>query len=259
MGKKLSSEVRQELYQSVVPIAKEVRKTFIAEDKVIEDSFGLIEQLGFLLLRFPAFEGTNELSGFYIKKGTIKCIYINSAISLGRQYHSVWHEFYHSHTGDGTGISYTERLDQDESEFRANAFAGCILMPENIVREYLDSKNITMPYIKNTQLIEMQTYFKVSLSALITRLGMIFPIYKSNLANRYSLTQNTDTAKRKLHQLVDEAHGDMTLLQPTNDIYIPNSFFDDIEYNVKNERISLERAQNLLQVVDELRETCSEK
>lgn len=250
MRKKLSEHIREELYRSVVPIAAEARKSFIAQDMVIEDSFQQIEQLGFLLLKFPAFENSEELSGFYIKKGNINCIYINSLISLGRQNLSVWHEYYHCYTGDGKGLSYINQLEWESSEFKANAFASCILMPEDLICNYLQSNGIVIPYIKNIQLVQMQSYFKVSLSALITRLCTIFPEHKKKLSSRYSLTNNTDQSKLKLYQLINEAHGDMTLVQPTNDIYIPLSFFDDIEYNVKNGRISLERANELLEMVN---------
>jgi len=250
--KRLEADLQEKLYKSVIPIAKNARNSFVAEGKVIEDSFKLIEQLGFLLLRYPAFGASEEISGFYIKKGNVNCIYINSLMSLGRQNLSVWHEYYHYYTGDGNGLSYTNNSVWDESEYKANAFAGCILMPEELIYEYLHSANITIPYIKNVQLVQMQSYFKVSLSALITRLCMLFPDHKANLGSRYGLTQKNEKSIQKLNKLIEEAQGDISLVQPTNDIYIPDSFFDDIEYNIKNERISLDRAKELLDMVDRL-------
>lgn len=253
MGKKLAADVQAKLYKSVIPIAKKARNSFIAEGKVIEDSFELVEQLGFLLLKFPAFGASEEISGFYIKKGNIDCIYINSLMSLGRQNLSVWHEYYHYYTGDGYGLSYLSNSEENESEYKANAFASCILMPEELIYEYLLSENIKLPYITNIKLIQMQSYFKVSLSALLTRLCMLFPGCSDGLKKRYWLTGNNDKSKQALYGLIEEAQGDISLVQPTNDIYIPNSYFDDIEYNIKNERISLERAKELLEMIDHLR------
>ena len=62
--KKLSEEEKTKLYEEVHPIALEYRESFIHKDEVIKDTFKTIEQLGFLLIRFPAI-GENTLR--YIK------------------------------------------------------------------------------------------------------------------------------------------------------------------------------------------------
>ena len=53
--KKLSEEEKTKLYEEVHPIALEYRESFIHKDEVIKDTFKTIEQLGFLLIRFPAY------------------------------------------------------------------------------------------------------------------------------------------------------------------------------------------------------------
>lgn len=76
--KKLSEEEKTKLYEEVHPIALEYRESFIHKDEVIKDTFKTIEQLGFLLIRFPAIGENTSLSGFTIYKAPYNCIYINS-------------------------------------------------------------------------------------------------------------------------------------------------------------------------------------
>ncbi len=130
--KNLTDEEKNKLYSEVYPIAIKFRETFIGEQEVIKDTFKMIEQLGFLLLRFPAINGNTSLGGFTIHKEPYDCIYINSRQNLGRQYMSCWHECYHAHTGEGKGLSYIDSVKQDPVEYKADLFAGLILMPENL-------------------------------------------------------------------------------------------------------------------------------
>ena len=74
--KNLTEQEKAKLYEEVYPIALEFRKSFISEHEVIKDTFETIEQLGFLLLRFPAIDGSTALSGFTIHKAPYDCIYI---------------------------------------------------------------------------------------------------------------------------------------------------------------------------------------
>ena len=159
--KKLSEEEKTKLYEEVHPIALEYRESFIHKDEVIKDTFKTIEQLGFLLIRFPAIGENTSLSGFTIYKAPYNCIYINSRQNLGRQYLSCWHECYHIHTGEGNGISYTENLMEDPIEYKANAFASVILMPDNLVKRYIALHNISLQYLRHEDIIRMQNYLSL--------------------------------------------------------------------------------------------------
>ena len=66
--KRLTEQEKTELYEEVHPIALEYRESFISKDEVIKDTFKTIEQLGFLLIRFPAVGDNTSLSGFTIYK-----------------------------------------------------------------------------------------------------------------------------------------------------------------------------------------------
>lgn len=141
-----------------------------------------------------------SLSGFTIYKAPYNCIYINSRQNLGRQYLSCWHECYHIYTGEGNGISYTDCLMEDPIEYKANAFASVILMPDDLVRRYIDLEGISLKYLKHEDIIRMQNYFNVGYSAMLTRIIQLYPEYKKNLLNRYAIAQNTEKQRNLLEE-----------------------------------------------------------
>ena len=250
--KKLTEQEKTKLYEEVHPIALEYRESFISKDEVIKDTFKMIEQLGFLLIRFPAVGENTSLSGFTIYKNPYNCIYINSRQNLGRQYLSCWHECYHIHTGEGNGISYTEAAMQDPIEYKASAFASIILMPDELVKKYILSHNISVQYIKHEDIIRMQNYFNVGYSAMLARIIQLFPQYKKNLQNRYAIAKDTEEKRRLLEKKTKSVNGNLQLINATNDVYIPDSFYDDITFNLDKKRISKEKAFDLLKVIDGL-------
>lgn len=251
--KNLTEKEREKLYNEVYPIALEFRKSFIDENEIVKDTFGTIEQLGFLLLRFPAIDGNTSLSGFTIHKEPYDCIYINSAQNLGRQYMSCWHECYHIYTGEGNGISYVDSIKKDPIEYKADTFAGMILMPENLVRGYIKTNRINLQYLRYEDIIRMQNYFRVGYSAMLTRILQIYPEYKNNLSNRFAIASNTPEQRKKMEEKISSVQGDLQLINATNDIYLPNSFFDDIEFNIKEKRISKEKGYEILKLIEGLK------
>lgn len=250
--KKLTDDTKMKLYEEVRPIALDYRDSFISRDEVIKDTFKAIEQLGFLLLRFPAVGENTSLSGFTIYKYPYHCIYVNSRQNLGRQYLSCWHECYHIHTGEGSGISYTESVMEDPCEYKANVFASIILMPENLVKGYIESHKLSLPYLKYEDIIQMQIFFNVGYSAMLTRIIQLYPQYKKNLQNRYAIAGKSEKQRKLLEEKIRSVNGNLQLVNATNDIYIPDSFYEDIMFNLKKKRISKEKAFELLKVMDGL-------
>lgn len=231
--KSISFSEQRELYiQEIYPIAPKLRRKIISDNEVIKDSFERLEQLGIFLLRFP---GEIGISGFHIKKSGIDCIYINSSVSLGRQYFSCWHEYYHAVTGEGSGASLFREQSKDIIECKANLFAGYVLMPENLVERYIEEHNIDIKNLIFEDIINMQQYFNVSYKAVIKRLKIIYG-FINNESTLYSLS--TKEEPRKLTNYIKGMGYSTRLSNATNDIYIPQSFFNNIDENFKNKRIN---------------------
>lgn len=250
--KRLTEVEKIKLYDEVYPIALECRKYFIKEDQVIKDTFKTIEQLGILLLRFPAINGDTSLSGFTVRKEPYDCIYVNSRHSLGRQYMSCWHEYYHIYTREGSGMSYLDAEKEDPVEYKANLFASMILMPENLVKQYIEKNNVSPKYLSYETIIKMQNYFGVGYSAMLTRILQLYPQYKSDLKKRYAIAQNTIEQKKRLEDKTKSVNGNLQLINATNDVYIPDSFFEHIQFSLEEKRISKEKAYNLLKIIEGL-------
>lgn len=244
----LSREKEVELYRSIIPIASEFRKKFLNENDPVRDTFQTLEELGYFIVRFPT---DNNLSGFHIKKGDFDCIFVNSSHPLSRQFFSAWHECYHAYTGEGGGVSLKDEIELNEIEYKAECFAGCVLMPENMIRVYIRQHRINLKFASYEQLIRMQNYFRVSLNALLTRIIQVFPEQKKVLSNRFSLSlpSRIDEMKEKI-QL---ANGDEALIHPTNDFTVSQRFYEKLHENLSNDRISPDKAHAILEMLEGLR------
>jgi Zn-dependent peptidase ImmA (M78 family) len=243
--KKLLPKRKRELYLEVIPFAQEIRSKFISENQPIKDTFGLLEQKGFFVLRFPSLD--KNLSGFHVVKSNYNCIYINSSDNLGRQHFSAWHEVYHIYSGEGKQVSFKSEISSDENEYKAECFAGCILMPDNLIIKYLNDNNIKLKYLSHKNIIDMQNIFRVSYSAVLKRLEQIFEGYKAgklwalkNISNRTKLIEKTNNFG-----------GDISLITPTNDFVLPKKFMEDLYYNIDNNRISIDKANEILSFLKE--------
>ncbi|MDU0331790.1 ImmA/IrrE family metallo-endopeptidase [Paenibacillus sp. 3LSP] len=247
--RKLSREKREALYHSVIPIASRFRKEFLDDTIPIKDTFQTLEQLGFFIVRFPTH---NNLSGFHLKKSDYDCIFINSSHPLSRQYFSGWHECYHAYTGEGGGISLEEDTQLDEIEYKAECFAGCILMPEHLVSSYIREKGISLSYPSYDQLVRMQNYFRVSLSALLTRLIQIYPEHQSVLSKRFALTHASRLDDMK--EVVRRVNGDIELILPSNEFSVSPRFYVKLHENLSADRITAAKAESILDLIEKVRE-----
>ncbi|MCU9612741.1 ImmA/IrrE family metallo-endopeptidase [Caldibacillus lycopersici] len=246
---KFTSDQKKEIYSSVVSMAEKFRNDFLDTSKPIGDTFNTLEELGYILVRFPAHK---DLSGFQITKGNYKCIFVNSAHSLGRQYFSAWHECYHAYSGDKGSISLFSETKYNEMELKANLFAACILMPEDLVMKYLYENNLTnLSDVSYEQLIKMQNYFRVSYRALITRLIELYPKFSNALRPKFDLANEEN--KELIIQYVIKVNGDISLVQPTNDFVISQRFYKKLHDNLAENRISAEKAQEIYNFLEDIR------
>jgi Zn-dependent peptidase ImmA (M78 family) len=117
------------------------------------------------IIKMPIDSG---LYGLFLKKGEAKAILINSDTSLGRQYFTAAHEYYH--------LKYNVNLNgkQNHLEKEADTFASYLLMPREALNFHL-KKRLTG---KNKEKVDvsdclyLENYFKISHQALILRLKL---------------------------------------------------------------------------------------
>lgn len=251
MGQQTINEDRKkELYKSIVPIADEFLKENGLGESPIQNPFEVLERLGFFILRFPA---NDQLSGFHIKKSGFDCIFINSAHNLGRQYFSSWHECYHAITGQAGGVSLMGQEKFDEVELSADIFAGCVMMPERLVRRYVTEKRLDkLKYASHLDIIRMQNYFNVSYTSLVIRLIQIYPDYKADLKNRFGLAR-LERSEEMLQKIKEAGESD-TLVKPTNDFYVSERLYSLLQKNLQSDRITGSKVDDLLNFIESVKE-----
>lgn len=247
---KITEEDKVKFYKIIHPIAIRERKKLF-EDKDLNNEINLLEQLGFIIVKFPSKD--ESLSGFCIEKSGKKCIYINTNTTKGRQHFTLWHEYYHLITGDGIGVSYRDEEKYNESECRAHLFASVFLMPEELVSKFISKNNITFPYIKNCQIMQMANEFKVSFSAALYRINQLYPGH--GLGSRYGTGSNHG----KLKDISDQNNLSIEYEENTNDCYITEMFFEQIQKNYNEGKINNDKLEFIKELLEKAKENCRVK
>lgn len=198
-----------------------------------------------LLIRFPS--KNDKLSGFSLKIDKYDCMYINSNHTLGRQYCSFWHEYYHiiNDMRDELMINVEDYDSKEEKE--ANQFAYCILLPKNKVKNYIIQLRKAYDKMNIFDLIKMQYEFRVSLQNLIYRLN---EIYDTKLFFKFKNLTSIEN-RREYERKVLDLGLDLDLISPTKDFCVPNKFFKDLHSNLANNRISVDKVQKIMHIIEE--------
>ena len=241
----ISATRKKELYEKIKPIAQDARNRIIDKNSIIENPFYTLEQAGFFIVGFPSKD--DRISGFHIQKSEIHFIYVNTGHDLGRQYFSSFHEYYHIFTGEESDGNIIEKREHNEIEYKAECFAGCILMPENLVKKYIMDHAINLNWLSHAQLIKMFTYFNVSYNAMLKRLTQLYPGYL-NMNKLYGIS--TKPKRKEFIQKIKDNDGNEKLIHPTSNLYITQSFFEDLKFNIENERISQDKAKGIITMLN---------
>lgn len=135
-------------------------------------------------IQYESFDG--ELSGILIRneeKGEY-IIGVNKEHPENRKRFTIAHEVGHFllHEGNETYIDTSIRYnfrDSDSSqgtsmdEMEANAFAASLLMPEDMLEEYIDNHHGYIDYNDDKEIKKMADTFQVSVQALMIRLAKL--------------------------------------------------------------------------------------
>lgn len=146
------------------------------------DVFELLEHLGLQIVRWPM--GTDGPDGFYIAKGQLAVVALNSAKHIGRQRFTACHELGH-HLFDRHS-----RIDRDVfaghviSERRANAFAAFFLIPREGVWRWLrqDGWQVRSARVIDAEkVVHLARHFGASYEATLYQLSDLRVLQKREL------------------------------------------------------------------------------
>ena len=180
------------------------------------------------IIRMPI---DSDLYGLFIKKGDAQAVLINTNNSLGRQYFSAAHEYYH--------LKYEVNLndDNEDLEKEADTFAYYLLMPREGLNYHLKKRltNKEKDIIDISDCLYLENYFKISHQALVVRLKTDKHIRKGKYEQL--LDVNICKEAKKYGYSLD-------LYSPTSlekDIFIDSDYAELAENALEKEKISQNR------------------
>lgn len=241
---KLSKEKKEYIENISRTIKKKFKEKFDINE--FKNPFEIISNMEeYIIIRFP---NKNNIQGFTLKKGQYKCIYINSADTLGRQHYSCWHEFYHS-IDDRTKfdeITLSIKGDKSIVELEAEYFASCMLMDKIELEDFirLNWKNENM--LEEKDLIKIQYYFNVSYSALQQKLNEIY-----NTKRFFTFTINLQKNRNEFEKMVTKMGYNIDLISSTDDFCLPEKFINAFKKNMMDKRIGISKAKEIVELLNE--------
>jgi Zn-dependent peptidase ImmA (M78 family) len=214
----------------------------------IKDIFGLIEQKGIHLIRYPF--GKDKLLGFATVFEGKKVIVSNSSEILSREIFTIAHELGHI-VYDFEDNKQDIKIDIDDkngnesiSEKRAFYFADCLLMPEEQLKRFIKYELLKEGESLNAiDIIRLQIEFQVSFAAAVQRLLRLNIINYNNKGKLFDIRDNITS--KVLFQM---ANANERLLSPTDAVKVPPKYLEYVISNYENDYIpysSLEKALSL--------------
>lgn len=211
----------------------------------LKDPLGKVSQIDpeIILIRFP---GNASVSGFSYNIGSNKCIYINSAITLGRQYCTFWHEIYHD-INDQREMKEKTIADYEEvEEEEAKYFSYCMVLPQNDLKNQIVHLCKGLNEITIEDLIKLQYAMRVSMQALLYR---ITELYENDILIRKFMHYTFPNKQEEFKEKIKLCGYSLDLVEPTNDFCLPQSFFVNVCRNIESGKLSCEKAEELMNLL----------
>lgn len=173
-------------FQQINDLARQFSAAYCGNSIIRDNVFAVIEnyarkkELGLELLRYP-FHDEELWALTFMKKGTI-FVCVNSDLALCKQFFAAAHELYHIYCyAEDAGQSYIKNgsiLDSDtanetgktQEDLEANAFAGLLLMPEQLLREQISLFGLSDGAADIDSVLTLMNLFAMPFKAVVLRL-----------------------------------------------------------------------------------------
>jgi Zn-dependent peptidase ImmA (M78 family) len=137
----------------------------------LADVFELLDHLGLTVVRCPM--GVTGPDGFYLRRGDLAIVAVNSAKELGHQRLTACHELAHHLFDQRNEIDADVWAGRTVPERRANVFAAFFLMPRDGVRRWLvddESRGSPSARLDVAIVVQLAQHFGVSYEATLLHL-----------------------------------------------------------------------------------------
>ena len=215
-------------------------------------------ELSLEILRYPFDD--NELWAFtFVKKGTL-FLCVNSELALSKQIFAAAHELYHIYCYakdiDPDTIASGSLLDSrtvddsvvSEEDLEANAFAGLLLMPDNIIDEQLKLYGIGCEKITVDDVLTLMELFALPYKAVVLR-----------LAENHNITPSKAMELLKfdatfVHDRIMLTGKALRWQQNSREITYFGSLLDNLEYNSESDLLTDSRVEADKLTLNKIRE-----
>lgn len=250
-------------FEKIDSLAKAFAANYCGSSIIRDSIFGMVSnyarkrELSLEILRYP-FKDDELWTFTFVKKDTL-FICVNSELAICKQIFAVAHELYHIHC-------YAEDIDPDtiacgslldskivddlavsKEDLEANAFAGLLLMPDNMLDEQLKLYGIVGEKISVDDVLTLMDLFALPYKAVVLR-----------LAENHNITP----AKTKELLMVDAAFVSERIMltgkalgwqQDSRELSYFGSLLDNMEHNSENDLLTDSREESDKQYLERIR------
>ncbi|KHM52654.1 hypothetical protein NZ47_03375 [Anaerovibrio lipolyticus] len=246
---KQQPEKFSEIAELAVLLSKEYCGTAIIRESifVIVSNYARKKGLPLEILRFPTKD--DELWAFtFVKKGIV-FVYVNTRLALCKQFFAIAHEFYHIHCykddSEFSIISEGSLLDRktvdeaaaSQEDLEANAFAGLLLMPNNMIDEQMTIYGIEKENITIDDILLFMDLFAIPFKAVILRL------VEHNVISEEKAYDILNTDSDMVNSRIEITGRAKQWQQNSSKLVYFGSLKDDIEYNTEKGFLSESREE----------------
>lgn len=208
------------------------------------------------VLRYPFKD--DELWAFtFVKQGTI-FLCVNSELPLCKQFFATAHELYHVYcfaedTNTGTidsGSVLDSKTADDvavtQEDLEANAFAGLLLMPDNLLKEQISVYGIKSDSLSVDDVLLLMDLFAIPYKATVIRLMECEIISKQKAQMLISI--DSATIQKRMDLL-----GRACQWQKNNDLLYFGSLNENLDYNIREGYLTEKREQSDQEILNNIK------
>ena len=251
-----------EQFEKVKSQAKSFAANYCGTTIIRDSIFGIVRNyarkrdLTLEILRYPIRD--DELWAFtFVKKGTI-FICVNSALEMCKQIFAVAHELYHIHcyaedidpdtitTGSLLDSKTADETAVSQEDLEANAFAGLLLMPDNILDEQIKIYGIDNDNLSADDVLVLMELFALPYKAIVLRLVENHNITNSK-AKEMLAVDSSVVSERCL--LTGKAQA---WQQKNMELTVFGSLLDDMKYNKDNDLLTDSREKSDAEYIEKI-------
>lgn len=214
------------------------------------------------ILRYP-FQDDELWACTFLKQGTT-FLCVNSGLPFCKQFFAAAHELYHIYcfiegicadtiaTGSVLMENIVDNTSISQEDLEANAFAGLLLMPDNLLNEQIEVYGIEKGKIDLEDVLLLMDLFATPYKATVLRLFECGIISKHKAKSLVEI--DTETIQKRMEIL-----GKASQWQMSNDLVYFGTLIDNFDFNISEGFLTEEREKSDRKLIDDIKNSFNKK